>query len=141
MALPSITIIGNLTADPELRWTQAGKPVVNFRVACNERRKNEAGEWVDGESLFIKVVSWRSSEAIANSISKGTRVVVYGDLVQNDYEQDGVKKSSYEVRALSVAKMIYDTNGQPTGATSLTENLGGWAKDNGWTEQTSESVF
>jgi single-strand DNA-binding protein len=62
MPLPSITLIGNLTADPELRFTNAGKPWVTFTIAANERRKTETGEWVDGDTCFMDVTSWRSAE-------------------------------------------------------------------------------
>lgn len=119
MALPSITMIGNLTADVELRYTQSGKPVVNFSVACNERKKDDQGNWVDGATTFLRVVAWRGAEAIAAAVSKGTKVLVTGVLVQGSYETaTGETKTTYEVRADDVATVLYDKTGQVSGAQS-----------------------
>lgn len=122
MALPNITLIGNLVADPELRHTQAGKPVVTLRVACNDRKKNDAGEWVDGESVFLDVTSWRSPEAINTQLSKGSKVLIVGTLRQDNYEKDGQKRTSYKVIADEIASLIYDRNGQISGSTSITSD-------------------
>jgi single-strand DNA-binding protein len=106
MPLPTIQLVGNLTADPELRTTSGGKFVTNLRLACNDRKKNEAGEWVDGDSLFIDVVCWRNAEAINATLVKGSKVVVLGTLRANDYEKDGVKVKAYRVNADDVSQLV-----------------------------------
>lgn len=134
MALPSITFTGNLTADPELRFTQSGKPVTNFNVACNERKKNDQGEWVDGDTTYLRVVVWRAAETVANGLSKGSKVTVTGTLVQSNYETaTGEKRNSFEVRADDVAKVLYDKASQaPTAAPSTTAD--------GWTGTVTEDT-
>lgn len=107
MPLPTIAIIGNLTADPELRHTNAGKAWTTFRVASNERRKNEAGEWIDGDSLYIDVTSWRAAEQIKEQLTKGSRVIVYGTLRSREYEaKSGEKRTAIEINAELVAIQI-----------------------------------
>lgn len=109
MPLPQVTLTGNLTADPELRYTQSGKGVVNLRVASSERKKTEAGEWVDGDTTFLNVTSWNNAEAIANQLKKGNRVTITGVLKQRDYEtKTGERQTAYEVNADSVAIAIRD---------------------------------
>lgn len=131
MALPHITMTGNLTADPELRFTQAGKPVVNFRIAATDRKKDEAGNWTDGDKVFISVVSWWNAETIANSLKKGQSVTVLGTLKQRDYETNGEKRTSYEVTADTVSAVIRDqhTAGN-TATTQATPVNDPWAGTN-----------
>jgi len=115
MPLPTITMIGNLTTDPIIRWTQNGKPVTTLRVAANDRRKDANGEWVDGETCFVDITCWRSAEAVANSLKRGNKVVITGHLRQRDYEsQSGEKRTAYDINADYVATMITDINGNPT---------------------------
>lgn len=113
MSLPTISLVGNLTGDPELRYTQAGKPLAAFSVACNDRYKDQAtGEWKDGDTTFINVVAWRNSEAINNTLSKGSKVMIVGTLVQRSYEsKTGEKRTAYEVKAQEVAQIITDKSG------------------------------
>lgn len=107
MSLPTVILTGNLTDDPVLRHTQNGTAVVSLRVACNSARKDEAGNWIDGDSTFIDVTSWRSPEAINANLHKGSRVNVIGQLEQRTYEtQAGEKRTAYEVRASSVAAVV-----------------------------------
>lgn len=91
-----VTVIGNLTGDPELRYTATGTPVVNFTVASTPRTfdKNER-RWVDGETLFLRCSLWReAAEHSADSLQKGTRVIVYGRLVQREFEtRSGERRS------------------------------------------------
>ena len=77
-----ITIVGNLTADPELRWTQSGSPVASFTIASTPRSfDRQSGEWKDGETLFMRCTAWREmAENIAESLRKGMRTVVRGRL-------------------------------------------------------------
>lgn len=108
MPLPNITMTGNVVDDPELRFTPSGKAVVNFRVAANQRKKTDAGGWVDGDTCFLSVNAWeQQAEAIAEQVQRGTKVVVTGTLRQRDYEdRDGNKRSVYEVQAYDVALVV-----------------------------------
>ena len=96
-----ITIIGNLTADPELRYTPSGSAVANFTIASTPRSYNKrSGEWEDGAPLFLRCNLWRQpAENLAESgIGRGARVIVVGRLRQRSYEtRDGEKRTSYEV--------------------------------------------
>ena len=108
MPLPSITATGNLTADPELRFTSSGKAVASFTVACNKKRKNEAGEWEDVATCFLRCSIWeQKAEAVAEQLTRGSEVTVVGSLKQNDYtDKDGNKRTSYDVDAYSVALVV-----------------------------------
>jgi len=92
---PIMTVVGNLTADPELRFTPSGSPVVNFTVASTPRKK-QGEEWVDGEPLFLRCTAWRDmAENIAESFEKGQRVIVHGRFTVQTYEaRDGGQRSS-----------------------------------------------
>jgi single-strand DNA-binding protein len=95
-----ITVVGNLVADPELRFTPAGQPVATFRVASTPRfRDNASGEWKDGDSLFLTCNVWRqAAENVAESLQRGMRVIVSGRLRQRSYEtKEGEKRTVYEV--------------------------------------------
>lgn len=113
MSLPTVSLVGNLTADPELRYTQAGKPVTSFSVACNERRKDQAtGDWVDGDTTFLQVTCWRNSEAINNTLGRGSKVMVVGTLKQRSWEsKTGEKHTTHELNAQEVAQIITDKKG------------------------------
>ena len=82
-----ITVIGNLTADPEMRFTPSGAAVASFTVASTPRTfDRQAGEWKNAETLFMPCSSWRdAAENVAESLTKGTRVIVQGRLVQRSY--------------------------------------------------------
>jgi single-strand DNA-binding protein len=95
-----ITVIGNLTADPELRFTQSGAAVSNFTVASTPRRfDRETGEWKDGEALFLRCSLWRQpAENVAESLTRGARVIVQGRLKQRSFEtRDGGKRTVVEL--------------------------------------------
>jgi len=96
-----VVIVGNLTDDPELRYTPNGAAVANFSVAVNKRYKDESGQWVDGETSFFRVNCWRTmAENAAESLTRGTRVVVAGRLRQRSWEsQDGDKRTAIEIEA------------------------------------------
>lgn len=96
-----LTIVGNLTADPELRYTQAGLAVANFTVAATPRSfDRQANEWKDGDALFMRCSVWREfAEQVAGSLTKGSRVIVQGRLTQRSYEtQQGEKRTSIELQ-------------------------------------------
>jgi single-strand DNA-binding protein len=95
-----ITVTGNLTADPELRFTTSGVPVAAFTVAASRRvYDTDSGQWKDGDTLFLRCSAWRYlAEHIAESLFKGMRAVVTGRLRQRDYETtEGGKRTVYEV--------------------------------------------
>jgi single-strand DNA-binding protein len=102
-----ITIIGNLVADPELRFTQSGQPVAQFRVASTPRIYNN-GEWKDGDSLFMTCSVWRqAAENVAESLQRGMRVIVSGRLKQRSYEtREGEKRTVYEVEVDDVGPSL-----------------------------------
>ena len=104
-----ITAVGNLVGDPELRFTEAGLPVANFRVASTRRifDKN-AGEWVDGDTVFLGCAAWRSlGENVAESLVKGQRVVVTGILKVRDYENAaGQRGTAVELEVEEVAASL-----------------------------------
>ena len=96
----TITIIGNLTDDPELRFTPSGAAVAKFRVASTPRTLDRAsGEWKDGEPLFLSCTVWRqAAENVAESLQRGARVIVSGRLRQRSYEtKEGEKRTVFEV--------------------------------------------
>lgn len=98
--LPQISMVGTLTSDPELRFTPSGAGVVNFTVACNDRRKNKTtGEWEDGDATFLRCNLWRqAAENVAESLIRGQRVMVSGRLKQRSYEtREGEKRTVFEV--------------------------------------------
>jgi single-strand DNA-binding protein len=100
------TVAGNLTADPELRFTGKGVPMAQFTVASTSRVKDSAsGEWRDGATLFVRCTTWRqTAQNIADSLHKGTRVVVTGRLQQRTFEtDDGQKRSTIELVADEVS--------------------------------------
>src|SRR5438477_9462602 len=97
-----ITIAGNLVDDPELRFTPAGQPVARFRIASTPRFLDKnTNEWKDGEGLFLTVNCWRQmAENVAESLTKGSRVIVQGRLKQRSYEtKEGEKRTVIEIEA------------------------------------------
>jgi single-strand DNA-binding protein len=95
-----ITVVGNLTADAELRFTPSGSAVANFTVASTPRVfDRQSGEWKDGEALFLPCSIWRqAAENVAESLSRGTRVVVQGRLKQRSFEtKEGEKRTVMEM--------------------------------------------
>ena len=98
---PTLTVVGNLTADPELRFTQAGVAVANFTVAQTPRSFDKArNEYVDGDTLFLRCSIWReSAENVTESLTKGMRVIATGRLVQRSYEtREGEKRTVLELQ-------------------------------------------
>ena len=95
-----ITLIGNLTADPELRFTPSGAPVANFTVASTPRTfDRQSGEWRDGDAMFLNCAVWRQyAENVAESLQKGMRVIVQGRLKSRSYEtREGERRTVFEV--------------------------------------------
>ena len=95
-----ITVVGNLTDDPELRFTPSGAAVAKFRIASTPRTLDrQSGEWKDGEPLFLACNIWRdAAEHVAESLQRGARVIVQGRLRQRSYEtREGEKRTVYEL--------------------------------------------
>jgi single-strand DNA-binding protein len=95
-----ITVVGNLTSDPELRYTQNGLAVANFTIASTPRTfDRQANEWKDGEALFLRASVWREfAEHVAGTLTKGSRVIAQGRLKQRSYEtKEGEKRTSMEL--------------------------------------------
>lgn len=104
-----ITIVGNLVQDPELRFTPSGAAVCNFRVASTPRQFNKnSNQYEDGEAVFLSVNVWRqAAENVAESLSKGMRVIVHGNLKQRSYEdREGNKRHVYEIEADEVGPSL-----------------------------------
>ena len=104
-----ITVVGNLVADPELRFTQSGQPVATFRVASTPRiMDRQTNEWKDGDSLFLTCNVWRqAAENVAESLQRGMRVIVTGRLKQRNYEtKEGEKRTVYEVEVDDVGPSL-----------------------------------
>ncbi|MFC7529026.1 single-stranded DNA-binding protein [Actinoplanes sp. GCM10030250] len=96
----TITVVGNLTDDPELRFTPSGAAVAKFRIASTPRTLDrQSGEWKDGEPLFLACNIWRdAAEHVAESLQRGARVIVQGRLRQRSYEtKEGEKRTVYEL--------------------------------------------
>jgi single-strand DNA-binding protein len=107
-----ITVIGNLTSDPELRFTPSGSAVTNFTIASTPRTFDKnSNEWKDGETLFLRASIWReAAENVAESLAKGMRVVAQGRLKSRSYEKDGEKRTVTELEVDEIGpSMTYAT--------------------------------
>lgn len=96
---PNITIVGNATADAELRFIPSGAAVSNFTLACTPRKK-VGDSWEDGDTVFYRVNVWRDmAEHVAETVKRGMRIVVTGRFTVRPYEKDGAMRQSLEVEA------------------------------------------
>lgn len=109
MSTPTITVVGRLTRDPELRTTKTGKNVCSFTIASNNRRKNQnTGEWEDCSAIFLNCTAWDSeflhlASNIANSLHKGMQVIAQGQISQGRYtDRQGVERTTVELRVDSI---------------------------------------
>ncbi|MGI8723296.1 MAG: single-stranded DNA-binding protein [Geodermatophilaceae bacterium] len=100
----TITVLGNLTKDPVLKYVPTGKAVINFTIACNHGwRDKESQTWIEGEASFFKVECWDAlAENIAESFRKGDPLIVVGRMICRTYEQEGQTRESWEIRADTV---------------------------------------
>ena len=115
----TITLIGNLVDDPELRFTPSGAAVAKFRVASTPRYLDKAtNEWKDGESLFLQCQIWRqAAENVAESLTKGMRVILSGRLKQRSYEtKEGEKRTVFEVEVDEVGPSLRNATAKVTRA-------------------------
>jgi len=116
----TITIIGNLVGDPELRYTPTGQAVATFRVASTPRfMDRQTNEWKDGDSLFLSCNVWRqAAENVAESLQRGMRVIVSGRLRQRSYEtKEGEKRTVYEVEVDEVGPSLRNASAKVTRST------------------------
>ncbi|CAI9402853.1 MULTISPECIES: single-stranded DNA-binding protein [Aestuariimicrobium] len=134
-----ITIIGNLTADPELRFTPSGAAVASFTVASTPRTfDRQSGEWKDGDAMFLNCSVWRqAAENVTESLTKGMRVIVNGRLKSRSYEtREGERRTVFEVEVEEVGPSLRYANAKvnrnPSGAG------GGQGGGGGWQQQQSQ---
>lgn len=119
-----ITVVGNLTADPELRYTQNGLPVANFTIASTPRNFDRAAnEWKDGEALFLRASVWREfAEHVAGSLTKGMRVMAQGRLRQRSYQdREGNQRTAIELEVDEIGPSLRYATAQVTRAASRTD--------------------
>ncbi|MFG2195571.1 single-stranded DNA-binding protein [Streptomyces sp. NPDC048639] len=129
-----ITVVGNLVDDPELRFTPSGAAVAKFRVASTPRTfDRQTNEWKDGESLFLTCSVWRqAAENVAESLTRGTRVIVQGRLKQRSYEdREGVKRTVYELDVDEVGASLRNATAKVTKTTGRGGQGGGFGGGSG----------
>ena len=131
-----VVLVGNLTADPELRHTPSGTAVCKLRLAVNSRRKDESGQWVEKPNYFSITVWGNQGESCAQYLSKGRPVAVDGRLDWREYEKDGVKREGIEIVADSVQFLGGRQDGEggapqyvPAGASSQADDFSTSATD------------
>lgn len=140
-----ITIAGNLVDEPQLRYTPSGTAVAQFRVASTPRYQDTAtGEWKDGDGVFLTCIVWRqAAQNVAESLVKGSRVIVAGRLRQRTYETtEGAKRTVYEVEVDEVGVSLRNATAKVTKATRSTavRPAGAAATETGaWTPGSSEA--
>lgn len=117
MTLPTITIVGSLGADPELRYTSGGIAVVSLSIAVNDRKLNrQTNEWEDGDMQWYRASVWRDfAEHVAGSLTKGMRVIAQGRLRQRSYEtREGEKRSTIELEVDEIGPSLRYATAQVT---------------------------
>ena len=130
-----ITIIGNLTADPELRTTSGGASVCGFTIASTPRTWNrQSGQWEDGQPLFLRCSAWRDlANHCASSLAKGMRVIAQGRLQQRSYQaQDGTNRTVFEMQVDEIGPSLRYATAQVS-RTSNARNAGNTGQGNGYT--------
>ena len=138
----TLTVIGNLTNDPELRFTPSGSPVANFTIASTPRTfDRNSNEWKDGETLFLRASVWReAAENVAESLTKGMRVIVSGRLKSRSYEtKEGEKRTVIELEVDEIGPSLRyanakvnrtQRNAEPAASSRNAGNQGGWGGQN-----------
>ncbi|QGJ89477.1 ssDNA binding protein [Microbacterium phage Smarties] len=147
-----ITVVGNLTADPELRYTQNGLPVANFTIASTPRNfDRQANEWKDGEALFLRASVWREfAEHVAGSLTKGMRVIAQGRLRQRSYQdREGNQRTSIELEVDEIGPSLRYATAQVTRTASgggggqrpqPQQSQGQWANEEPWSTPGSSTA-
>ncbi len=124
-----VTVVGNLTDDPELRYTPNGTAIAKFRVAVSRRVKDDAtGQWKDAETSFFRVNAWRSlGENVAESLTRGSRVVVVGRLRTNSWETpEGENRSTVEIEADEIGPSLRWATAKPE---KTQRSAGDWSEN------------
>ena len=113
---PIITITGNLTGDPELRYVSSGTPVASFTVASTPSTLNrQTNQWEDGEAMFVRCSAWKDyAENVTESLAKGMRVVVTGRMTVRSYEHNGQQRTSIELQVDEVGPSLRYARAQVT---------------------------
>ena len=127
-----VTVIGNLTSDPELRFTPSGQAVASFTVASSTRvRDPQTNEWREGDTTFLRCSVWRQyAENVAESLTRGTRVIVSGRLKQRSYEtKEGEKRTVYEVDVDEVGPALRYATAK---VTKVSRGSGGFGEQDPW---------
>jgi len=127
-----ITVIGNLTADPELRFTPGGHAVANFTVASTPQKfDRQSGEWKDEPALFLRCNIWRQpAENVAETLTRGARVIVQGRLRQRSFEHEGQKRTVIEMEVDEVGPSLRYATAK-VNKVSRSESSGGRSRDQG----------
>ena len=143
-----ITLVGNLTADPELRFTPSGAPVANFTVASTPRTFDRAtSEWKDGDAMFINCSVWRqAAENAAETLTKGMRVIVQGRLKSRSYEtREGERRTVFEIEVDEVGPSlryatakVNRTSGGGGGGGGYSQQGGSGGGDNNWSSNSGQ---
>src|SRR6185436_16934587 len=123
-----ITVVGNLTDDPELRFTPSGAAVANFTVASTPRNFDKnSNEWVDGEAMFLRCSIWRqAAENVAETLQRGARVIVQGRLRQRSYEtREGEKRTTFELEVDEIGPSLRYATAKVTKTTRQGGSYGG----------------
>jgi single-strand DNA-binding protein len=139
-----ITVVGNLTADPELRYTQNGLAVANFTIASTPRSFDRASnDWKDGDALFLRASVWREfAEHVAGSLTKGSRVIATGRLKQRSYEtKEGEKRTSIELEVDEIGPSLRYATAQVTRTSSSREGGGGGGAGGGGRGQVADEPW
>lgn len=138
----TLTLIGNLTNDPELRFTPSGSAVANFTIASTPRTfDRNSNEWRDGETLFLRASAWKeAAENVAESLAKGMRVIASGRLKSRSYDtKEGEKRTVIEFEIDEIGPSLKSAtakvtrtarNGEPAVSSRNTQNQGGWGGGN-----------
>jgi single-strand DNA-binding protein len=129
-----ITVVGNITADPELRFTPSGAAVANFTIASTPRTYDkQTNEWKDGEPLFLRCSIWRQpAENIAETLTKGMRVIAQGRLQQRSYEtQQGEKRTTVELAVDEIGPSLRYASAKVTKTSSQGSSGGGQRQQSG----------
>lgn len=152
-----ITVVGNLTNDPELRFTPSGSAVANFTIASTPRTfEQNSKEWKDGETLFLRAAVWKeAAENVAESLTKGMRVIIQGRLKSRSYEtKEGEKRTVIELEVDEIGPSLKYANAkvnrtQRTGGNTQQQPAqgpaaGGWGgqqTSGGWGGANGEPAF
>jgi single-strand DNA-binding protein len=136
----TLTIIGNMVQDPELRFTPSGAAVANFTVASTPKTfDRNSNEWKDGETLFMRCAAWKEmGENVAESLTKGMRVVVTGRLKSRSYDtKEGEKRTVIELEVDEIGPSLRYANAKVT-RTQRNGNGGGFAQPSGFGQSTAQ---